>query len=135
MASIARALTSALATMPLAARSLRHTRNDPAALSDMCSATRDGLQKQQTVVPLCDSGGQAQGEASMGSHAATEVQVDELSEQEAAELFDRICRREMGVSGTEFLRRWDTGDFAGVEVDSVPGLPDVVMALPMVREV
>ena len=71
----------------------------------------------------------------MGSHAATEVQVEELSEQEADELFDRICRREMGVSGAEFLRRWDAGDFADVDVDSVPGLTDVVMALPMVREV
>ena len=71
----------------------------------------------------------------MGSHAATEVQVKELSEQEADELFDRICRREMGVTGAEFLRRWDAGDFADVDVDSVPGLTDVVMALPMVREV
>lgn len=71
----------------------------------------------------------------MASHAATEVQVSELSEQEADELFDRICRREMGVAGVEFLRRWDAGEFADVDVDSVPGLTDVVMALPLVRDV
>lgn len=70
-----------------------------------------------------------------GRRAVTEVQAEELTERDAAELFDRICQREMGVSGAEFLRRWDAGDFAGVDVDAVPGLTDVVMALPLVREV
>lgn len=70
----------------------------------------------------------------MASHAATEVQVSELSEQEADELFDRICRREMGIRAAEFLSRWDAGEFEGVNVDAVPGLTDVVMALPLVRE-
>lgn len=69
-----------------------------------------------------------------GSRAASEVQVKELSEQAADELFDKICRREMGISGVEFLRRWDAGGYAGTDVDAVEGLADVVMALPLIRE-
>lgn len=69
-----------------------------------------------------------------GSRVAADVEVDEMSEQEAADLFDRICRREMGISGAEFLQRWDGGVYNGVDVDSVAGLPDVVMSLPLVRE-
>lgn len=37
----------------------------------------------------------------------TEIVV--LSQQEAEEVFDAIARREMNISGTEFLRRWDAG--------------------------
>jgi hypothetical protein len=69
-----------------------------------------------------------------GSHvAATEVQVAELSEQEAADVFDGICRRELRISGPEFLSRWDAGAYAAVDVDEVDGLPDVVAAISLVR--
>jgi len=70
-----------------------------------------------------------------GDRAATEVQVKELSEQEAQDLFDRICRRELGISAVEFLSRWDAGDYDATDVDSVPGLADVTMALPLIREI
>jgi hypothetical protein len=68
-----------------------------------------------------------------GSRAVEDVQVNELTEQQAAEVFDGICRRELGMSGPEFLRRWDAGQYAGVDVDSVDGLPDVTVAIPLVR--
>jgi hypothetical protein len=58
---------------------------------------------------------------------------EELDEQQAADLFDRICQREMGISGAEFLARWDAGLYRGVDVDDVDGLPDVVAALPSIR--
>jgi hypothetical protein len=44
-----------------------------------------------------------------GSHVATDAQVSELSDQEAADVFDGICRRELHISGREFLNRWDSG--------------------------
>lgn len=69
-----------------------------------------------------------------GSRAAAEVQVKELDQTTAEELFDRICQRQMGISGAEFLRRWDASEYADTDVDSVPGLADVVMTLPLIRE-
>jgi hypothetical protein len=40
----------------------------------------------------------------------------------------------MGLSGTEFLERWDADQYADTELDAVPGLADVVMVLPLVRD-
>ena len=56
-----------------------------------------------------------------------------LDERAGAELFDRIARRNMDLSGSEFLARWDSGAFEGVDWDSVPGLAEVAMALPFAR--
>ena len=69
----------------------------------------------------------------MGSHTAADVQVDELSSQEAADVFDGICRRELQISGHEFLSRWDAGLYRDTDVDDVDGLPDVVAAISLVR--
>jgi hypothetical protein len=68
-----------------------------------------------------------------GSHVDTDSQVTELSDQEAADVFDGICRRELQITGREFLARWDAGDYRGVDVDDVDGLPDVVAAISLVR--
>lgn len=68
-----------------------------------------------------------------GSRAVEDVQVNELSEQEAADVFDGICRRELSISGAEFLRRWDAGEYREVDVDDVDGLPDVVAVISLVR--
>jgi hypothetical protein len=56
-----------------------------------------------------------------------------LSEQEAADVFDGICRRELKISGSDFLNRWDAGTYRGVDVDEIDGLPDVVAAISLVR--
>jgi hypothetical protein len=49
------------------------------------------------------------------------------------DLFDRIAQKNMGISGAEFLRRWDAGEFEGVNWDSIDGLRAVAMALPLAR--
>lgn len=59
--------------------------------------------------------------------------LGELNADESARSFDGIAQREMGLSGIEFLRRWDAGEYEGIDLDSVPGLVDVWMALPLVR--
>jgi hypothetical protein len=41
----------------------------------------------------------------------------ELSVEEARALFDREARRLVGLSGDEFLRRYDRGDYAGIDED------------------
>lgn len=43
----------------------------------------------------------------MRDRAAYDVEVDQMSEQAAGEVFDGIARRELGISGSEFLQRWD----------------------------
>ncbi|WP_018684694.1 hypothetical protein [Actinokineospora enzanensis] len=61
------------------------------------------------------------------------VEIVELSAAEAAEAFDALARRAMGLSGAEFLARWDSGEWADRDLDEVPGLVDVWMSLPMLR--
>jgi hypothetical protein len=56
-----------------------------------------------------------------------------MSEGEYDAMFDRIARKNMGISGREFLQRWDAGEFEGVDWDSVDGLRTVAMALPLAR--
>jgi hypothetical protein len=71
--------------------------------------------------------------AGMSSKAACESEIEELSPAEAAEAFDTVARREMGISGTEFLRRWDAGEYAGQPMDEVPGLVATWMVIGLVR--
>jgi len=59
-----------------------------------------------------------------------EVQVTELSEEEGSRIFDATCRREMGISSEEFLRRWDAGEWEGQDLDDTPGLVDAWMVMP-----
>ena len=57
--------------------------------------------------------------------------VKTLTEKEAREEFDAQARRRLGISGEEFLRRWDAGEYPDPDGD-----PDVIwmaMLLPLVR--
>ncbi|MDC8970841.1 hypothetical protein [Mycobacterium marinum] len=56
-----------------------------------------------------------------------------MSSDESDAMFDRIARKNMGISGVDFLRRWDAGEFAGTDWDSVEGLREVAMAIPLAR--
>jgi hypothetical protein len=56
-----------------------------------------------------------------------------MNRRDSADLFDQIARKNMGISGTEFLRRWDAGEFEGKNWDDVPGLAEVATALPFAR--
>ncbi|HET7036790.1 MAG TPA: hypothetical protein VFI42_13980 [Thermomicrobiaceae bacterium] len=40
-----------------------------------------------------------------------EDRIHELTKQEARELFDQVARKYLNMSGEEFLRRWDAGEF------------------------
>jgi len=58
----------------------------------------------------------------------------ELSPEEAMDMFDRQAMRLVGMSGEEFLRRWDAGEFQPVP-DETPAdrrLARLVMSLPFV---
>lgn len=60
--------------------------------------------------------------------------VDLLTPEEAADLFDAEARRLLGVSGEEFLRRWDAGEFRSTEdFDRYHRVNDLLMLMPSVR--
>jgi len=69
----------------------------------------------------------------MSSGACTNLDEADMPAEGDFAAFDRVVRREMGMSGEEFLRRWDAGEWDGVDLDDVPGLPNVWILLPMVR--
>jgi hypothetical protein len=47
--------------------------------------------------------------ATTKKHSKSGVQI--ISAAEAREIFDYQARKLMGMSGEEFLRRWDAGEF------------------------
>ncbi|MFT4038675.1 MAG: hypothetical protein QM692_10885 [Thermomicrobiales bacterium] len=71
-----------------------------------------------------------------------EYEVDEetgvvfLTEEQGRALFDRDARKALGISGEEFLRRWDAGEYTPIP-DTPEGWPiaRLWMSLPLVRRI
>ncbi len=60
--------------------------------------------------------------------------VVELSDEEARAHFDPPARHLVGLSGEEFLRRYDRGDYAGIEEDEFGRrIVRLEMSIPFVR--
>jgi len=53
-----------------------------------------------------------------------------LTPEQGREIFDRQARQRLGMSGEEFIRAWDAGEF-GDRHDS--DLMGIAMMLPLVR--
>jgi hypothetical protein len=63
--------------------------------------------------------------------AATDSsRIRELNAEEGRELFDRQARIRLGMSGAEFIRAWDAGEFGDRDDSDLMG---VAMMLPFVR--
>lgn len=60
--------------------------------------------------------------------------IHHLTRDEAREIFDRQAHRELDMSGEEFVRAWDAGEFDDV-IDGPNHLQimNVAMLLPLVR--
>jgi hypothetical protein len=58
-------------------------------------------------------------------------QVRMLDHDQWLALVDRISRRELGISGEEFLRSWEAGEFG--DPDERPEVLRVAMLLPSGR--
>ena len=58
-------------------------------------------------------------------------EVEELSAKQGAAPFDKAARRLLGISGDEFLLRWDRGDYAD-ERESM-AVTKVAMLIPFAR--
>ena len=58
-------------------------------------------------------------------------EVHELSAEEGRELFDKTARRLLGLSGDEFLARWDSGDYRDERENMA--VTKVAMLIPFAR--
>jgi hypothetical protein len=56
--------------------------------------------------------------------------VDEATEKEGREIFDRAARESLGISGEEFLARYDRGFYDDSDDPAVAG---VAMLIPFAR--
>jgi hypothetical protein len=61
----------------------------------------------------------------------TVVPERKYSAEEAQMIFDEAAQTHLGVSGEEFLRRWDAGEFA--DDPDRPEVIDIAMLIPLVR--
>jgi hypothetical protein len=53
-----------------------------------------------------------------------------MTDEEAWTVFDGAARDHLGISGGEFLRRWDAGEYRDPDAE---GVRNVVMYLGLVR--
>lgn len=75
-------------------------------------------------------------EVGMGRTSAQENgKVRELSREDGRKLLDRQARRYLDVSGDEFIRRWDAGEYGDPDDRSKnpPAVMRLGMLLPFVR--
>lgn len=70
--------------------------------------------------------------SSKSTGQATSGQAQPFSLEESRALFDKTARLYLSMSGEEFLRRWDLGDFR--DVDSRPQVMRVASLIPLVRK-
>lgn len=62
-------------------------------------------------------------------------QIYELSQEEGRELFDRAAWHHLGISGEEFMRRWDAGyyDDPDDRTKNPPEVMEVGMLMNLAR--
>jgi hypothetical protein len=77
-----------------------------------------------------DDWGQAMSIHAHGGHGAPPAQ--EIGDKDAEEIFNEVARRKLGISGDEFLRRWDAGKYACL-LEEDPRAQEVAMLIPLVR--
>lgn len=68
----------------------------------------------------------------MASTVTAEFEVASIDDATAWSLFDAAARRYLQMSGDEFLKAWDKGEF-GHDPDSHRGVMDVAILIPLVR--
>lgn len=58
------------------------------------------------------------------------VEVAEATRDEGLAMLDRAAREVLGISGEDFLARWDAGDY---EMADDPAITRVAMLIPFAR--
>jgi hypothetical protein len=75
---------------------------------------------------------------SMRSHMSTHTDeklppMKELTPEEMWEMFDRQAREWLGISGEEFIRRYDAGEITEEQLDYDNNVIILAMKIPFVR--
>lgn len=65
----------------------------------------------------------------MGIHPCSSA-IQEMTALEFDAVFDRAARKLLGISGKEFISRWNSGDF-GSDPDNTPGVMEVAALMPL----
>ncbi|MHB1583727.1 MAG: hypothetical protein ACYC0E_08265 [Acidimicrobiales bacterium] len=58
------------------------------------------------------------------------VTLEKIDADEQWRIYDRACRRVLRMSGVEFARRWDAGEFVG---ETTPEMMEVLVLRPRGR--
>jgi hypothetical protein len=58
------------------------------------------------------------------------IEVVELSREEGRAMLDRAARQDLGISGDEFLAKWDAGKYEDADD---PAVTRVAMLIPFAR--
>jgi hypothetical protein len=61
----------------------------------------------------------------------TDIEIVELSPEEGKELLDSQARKYLGISGDEFIRRWETQDFEDPDDTKIVRLS---LLIPLARQ-
>ncbi|WP_233158224.1 hypothetical protein [Actinokineospora bangkokensis] len=64
-------------------------------------------------------------EAAMAHATAHSVGVVQMTDEQASAMLDRAARKYMGISGAEFTRRVESGEWQDRGYDEVEGLAEV----------
>jgi hypothetical protein len=67
----------------------------------------------------------------VSSPTYTDYEVDEIDEEEGRALVDAMARENLGMSGEEFVRRWNAGDIPDPDRTEVLV---VAMLLPFMKQ-
>ncbi len=59
--------------------------------------------------------------------------VQEIGLEEGRALFDRRARELVGMSGRDFLEKWDSGHYEDCDLDDYPGIVKLYMLMPLAR--
>jgi hypothetical protein len=66
----------------------------------------------------------------MATKVDTDIEVRELDREAGQELLDEQARKYLGISGVEFLRRWEAGE---IDADDDPDVMRVAMLAGFAR--
>ncbi|MGI8642911.1 MAG: hypothetical protein ACR2LS_02205 [Thermomicrobiales bacterium] len=58
-----------------------------------------------------------------------------VTPEQGRRLFDAAVRREMGISGEEFIQRWEAGEYWGIaDEEGHRHIGDLIMMIPLARQ-
>ena len=84
--------------------------------------------------PLPDDGAFAG--AAVDTDGGGDATIEELSDEEARAYFDEQARRLLGISGEEFLDRYEAGEYWGeTDFDRYHKINELIMIMPFGAEV